>query len=1080
MGVARHRWLGAFCKSAPVGQKIKINMKNNKSDTFFSVKVIIILFFSFSVLGGGVFLQSAHADNGVLAITQISPVQTYASADGTYANGWKWTFNITVPANETVFQMEFSDWTGSSSTIPAANDIQFYSAQSMNASNEAQAIPITASGTYSAPMYLNPSSDLSTSTAGNQIQITLEARVPVGSSGGSYSTSYGINTSFTAPTSTGANPPAITGVQSTNVTSGGATITWTTNGYSDSEVYFGTQSGVYSSSTSNSNTVSSGGNYTHSVTLSGLNASTTYYYEVASADNSGDIGVSSGYSFVTQTFPIGSLTVTQNSGLGNQNVSAGTSDVEIGSYALSASSVEGVNVNSVSIQTNGDSDGVSGSPFQNLKAVVNGTQFGVTQGAVASGTAYKFNGTPFEISAGGAVDVNIYADISSSTPANTTASPATIITGLSGTGAISSGAVSIANPVSGQNISFNQGNLVISKDASSPTTYAVAGNTNQVLAKFDVLASGESIKFNEMDFNVFGGNAINNFRIVDDQGAQIGTTVNLAAGSTTVAEGSGSLNYIIPANTTRVLTVYGDLLSTASGTVQVSIGGDNTSAQNYTTSVSVGTISPVSGNTLTVLASNSNLSVKENYGLGSPVSAAVGASNVEIGSYTFTAGQVNGINLTGVTINVTSTLPNNYLTNLAVMDGSTQIGTTYATVVGGTSYSFNGSTPIAISANGSITLNVYANISSNVVSSTYSSVTTLASVNASTQAGNAVTVTPTPGQNITFNDGGILNGSLSAGTSQASYLGMGVIGVNVAQYQFVADNNGSETVTQLKIVDSSTTGSITTSTKSSDLINYRLTDSSGNLLSTASEGSTGLLTFNLSGVTVPVNSTQYLNLVADTNSYPYATSGDAHAYALESFNYTNASQATTTNVSTNNIGNLFTVYQTTLSVTGTSGWSTPPDISGVGNTIGEFTFTAGSGNMNPVVKTLTLSTGGSLLQSSTTQTLGLYDASAPSVLLASSTLTGTGSVTFNLQALNSNQWTIPYSSTKTLLIKTLLSPTNLVALANGNTGSYQILLAGLTWTDGPSGTSDITSNITSLSPSISMPIPSTNITGLSN
>jgi hypothetical protein len=215
-----------------------------------------------------------------------------------------------------------------------------------------------------------------------------------------------------------------------------------------------------------------------------------------------------------------------------------------------------------------------------------------------------------------------------------------------------------------------------------------------------------------------------------------------------------------------------------------------------------------------------------------------------------------------------------------------------------------------------------------------------------------------------------------------------------------------------------------------------------------------------------------VNLVADTNSYPYATSGDAHAYALESFNYTNASQATTTNVSTNNIGNLFTVYQTTLGVAGAS-FSTPNSISGVGNVIGEFSFTAGSGNINPVVKTLTLSTNGSLLQASTTQTLGLYDASAPSVLLASSTLTGTGSATFNLQALNSNQWTLPYSSTRTLLIKTLLPPNNLVAEIN-NGGSYQVLLQGVTWTDG------VTANITSLSPSISIPIPSENITGLSN
>ncbi len=95
------------------------------------------------------------------------------------------------------------------------------------------------------------------------------------------------------------------------------------------------------------------------------------------------------------------------------------------------------------------------------------------------------------------------------------------------------------------------------------------------------------------------------------------------------------------------------------------------------------------------------------------------------------------------------------------------------------------------------------------------------------------------------------------------------------------------------------------------------------MLSTASEQS-GVLTFNLSGLSVPVNSTTYVNLVADTNAYPYATSGGTHAYDLQSYQYTNATNATTTYVSlSSGMGNLFTIYQTTLNVAGTTGWSTP-------------------------------------------------------------------------------------------------------------------------------------------------------------
>jgi hypothetical protein len=721
---------------------------------------------------------------------------------------------------------------------------------------------------------------------------------------------------------------------------------------------------------------------------------------------------------------------------------------------------------------------VTPSYIQNLKLMDGSVQLGATISSLGTNNIATFDlsGAPLMLTSGQSAVLSLYADITGGVNRSFQFSiqQSSDVQAVDTTYGVGIGA-SFQSGTSGFPIDFsavtiNNGGVVASRDATSPTTYAVAGNTNQVLGVFDVLASGDSIKFTQMNFGIVGNGqyVINNFRVVDDQGAQIGTTVNVNAGTGSVAEGSGSLNYIIPANTTRVLTVYGDLPSTATGTIQVSFGATNTAAQSYTTYANA-PVSAINGNTLSILPANTNLLVNENYGLGSPVSAPAGAQGVEIGSYTLTAGQVNGINLTGVTILATSTLgTNNWLTNLYVMDGSTQIGQTYAQVTGGNGYSFTSNSPIAIPASGSVTLNVYANVSSNSTSSTLPVATTLSNVNASTQNGQAVTAISTPGQSIQFTSGGILNGALSAGTSQASYLGMGVAGVNVGQYQFVADNNGSETVTQVVIADSATTTSVTNQTHPSDLINYRLTDSSGNQLGTASEVG-GTLTFNLTGLVVPSNSTQYVNLVADTNSYPYATSGGTHAYILKSYNYTNASQSVTTSTTSNNAGNLFTVYQTTLNVVGAS-FSNPNSISGVNNIVGEFNFTAGSGNMNPIVKTITLSTGGSLISSSTTQTLGLYDSSAPSVLLASATSTGTATSTF---VMTGNNWTIPYSSTRTLLVETLATPGSLVSQTN-NGGSYQVLLKGVTWND---GTGVI---VTSLSPAISIPVASQNITNLSN
>jgi hypothetical protein len=787
-------------------------------------------------------------------------------------------------------------------------------------------------------------------------------------------------------------------------------------------------------------------------------------------------------------------------------VNAGQLDDLVGQFTVQAGN-NPVKVTALNFTNVGS---VTPSYLQNIKLMDGSVQLGATISSLGSNNIATFDlsGAPLMLTSGQSAVLSLYADITGGVNRNFQFSvqqssdiQAEDTTYGVGIGATLQSPVSF--PIDFSLVTISNGGVVASRDANTPTTYAVAGNTNQVLGIFDVLASGDSIKFNKMDFSVAGNGTnpltVNNFRVVDDQGAQIGTTQNvpLTGSAPTsvqyVYEGNGSLNYIIPTNTTRVLTVYGDLPSNASGTIAITFAPDTgTSAESYTTYASA-TTTPVTANTLQILNANTNLLVSENYGLGSPVSAAASAQNVEIGSYTLTAGQVNGVNLSGVTITASSTLALNALTNLYVMDGSTQIGQTYSTVTAGNGYNFNTNSPILIPANGSVTINVYASIGSGVSIATLHQATTLSSVNASTQAGNAITASSTPGQDVAFNTGGTLNGSLSAGTSQASYLGMGVTGVNVAQYQFVANNNGNETLTKLTILDSATTTATSSlGTHPSDLINYRLTDTSGNVLSTASEGSTGVLTFNLTGLTVPVNSTQYVNLVADTNSYPYATSGGTHAYDLASYQYTNATVATTTNVTgLAGMGNLFTVYQTTLGVAGTSGWSTPNNISGIGNTIGEFTFTAGSGNMNPTVNSVTLQAEGSLITSSTHETFGLYDASAPSVLLASASSTGTATTTFYLGSVNSSQWVIPYSSSKTLLVKTLTAPNpGFASFTGGSTGSYQIVLTGLTWTDGPSNSTSSGTSISTttadtsfgigLSPSIQTPVPSTNITGLTN
>ena len=129
---------------------------------------------------------------GVLHVDSITAEDTTATADGTYGNGWRYVFNITVPTNETHLSMKFADWfsSASSSTLPAANNMRISSSQ---ADNGGATVTVTAANAYTTPA-LNMTGDLNGALAGKQIQVLVEVKIPSTTVNGNYSTSYGVKT----------------------------------------------------------------------------------------------------------------------------------------------------------------------------------------------------------------------------------------------------------------------------------------------------------------------------------------------------------------------------------------------------------------------------------------------------------------------------------------------------------------------------------------------------------------------------------------------------------------------------------------------------------------------------------------------------------------------------------------------------------------------------------------------------------------------------------------------------------------------------------------------------------------------
>ncbi len=98
-----------------------------------------------------------------------------------------------------------------------------------------------------------------------------------------------------APSGSDITPPIISSVAASNITTSGATITFSTDEPSDTQMLYGMASGNYTTTVpTNSTPVTS-----HSIVLSGLTAGTKYYYVVKSKDMAGNVAVSSEYSFTT-------------------------------------------------------------------------------------------------------------------------------------------------------------------------------------------------------------------------------------------------------------------------------------------------------------------------------------------------------------------------------------------------------------------------------------------------------------------------------------------------------------------------------------------------------------------------------------------------------------------------------------------------------------------------------------------------------------------------------------------------------------------------------------------------------------
>jgi len=398
---------------------------------------------------------------------------------------------------------------------------------------------------------------------------------------------------------------------------------------------------------------------------------------------------------------------------------------------------------------------------------------------------------------------------------------------------------------------------------------------------------------------------IRNISVVDDVGNSVGTTVSsgdtwtagTATSSIAVNFGTSSsyINYIIPANTTRVLSVKVDVQSAATATtLKAELATPSAANLEGQISFQTSTSGTASGNTLSV--ATSPLTAALNPSFSSPTYVA-GANNMRLGSFIFTASSAEGAKISSLTFNKDSNA-NFDVQNLRVMVGGTQFGT--ATSIVGDSESaltYSGSNPLLVPAGGSIVVDLYGDILTSSTSATHSSVFDLSGASAVGATSNssitvknsgvAISTTEVAGQNIIISSGSTLTLTTDSNNVSARQVVMGSTGNELYKLKLSANNTEDVRVTDITFRDTIGGGN---SAGISSFNNLQLFDDTGTLLAgpvnmTITGATTGDIVFSLgstSSLIVPKNSSKTITLKGDIATFISggASSSSSHVFGI--------------------------------------------------------------------------------------------------------------------------------------------------------------------------------------------------------
>ncbi len=619
------------------------------------------------------------------------------------------------------------------------------------------------------------------------------------------------------------------------------------------------------------------------------------------------------------------------------SVDAGTSNVLVSAWTANVTNSK-VNLQNMQFTFVGSANPAD---IRNLILKVNGVQV-ATLAQASTNVNFNFASSPVTLNTGNS-NIELFADVMGSPnrtmtysllqPYRVSAVDSQYNTGISPT----------ITSTSQTTITINQGSISVSLSSNTPTGNVPIGASNVTLVKFRIYAAGEAVKVKFLDATITktgGGSwataptSTTNIKLIDDAGGQVGNSVATVASGTSSGQctlaatsivchfgtSSSPINYIVPANTAREISLVLDIGSSADATtLQGSLPGNTDNMEGQTSFVTTLDSGSATGSTLTVVTTP--LAVVANTGFSAPTYVA-GANGVKMASFVISASSADGARISSLTFD--KDLFALDMQNMKVMVGSTQFGTTRATLsatAAETSIAFSG-TAIVVPSGGSVTVDVYADILTG--SATQASVFDLTGWSAIGVASLSTISfgSEVVGQSITISSGPTLTVAQASESAPTKQVVMGSTGNSLFTLRLTADNVEDVRVTDITLADSIGSGATGIASYENLTLYDGTTVVAGPLGMTMPGSATSSVSFSLQGggVIVLKNGTKNLELKGNVATFSSggATSGSTHNWGLLNSTssvtaYGKDSSASAT-VSGSPTSNTSTVYRTKVTL----------------------------------------------------------------------------------------------------------------------------------------------------------------------